>query len=110
MNIIAIDIGNTNIAIALFLDDELNSLQTVAGSSEDAPERISDILSEAWHNVPIIKGSKEAKRDGHIILCSVKDEWTRMVTDICLGTLAVKTKLIGTDIPLPIEMGVDKPF
>ena len=104
MNIIAIDIGNTNISIGLYVADSEKFIQTVEGS--DA-EKLKSVLVDAWEEVPYSEISTENKRDGVIVASSVKDEWTKVVADICKEELGEKIMVISKDIPLPIETGVD---
>ena len=109
MNIIAVDIGNTNIKIALFLDNIEDSIESVPGSSPSAKKKLEDILQHAWEKIPFAEAAKEKKRNGRIVVSSVKPDWTKLVADICKQMLDEKILLIGKDIPLPIEMGVDNP-
>ena len=104
MNVIAMDIGNTNITIGLFLNDREEFVKTIPGGAKG---KLTNILTAAWHKVPLVKGAKVKKADGVIIISSVKPAWTKLVRDICKEKLDEKIKLIGKDIPLPIEMGVD---
>jgi len=104
MNIIALDVGNTNITIGLFVDDEEKIIEKVSAS--DA-ERIAEVLVTSWERIPILKSSKEKKRDGIIVMSSVNSESTAIVEGICKNKLGEKVKLVGRDFPLPIEMGVD---
>ena len=45
MNIIAVDIGNTNVAVGLFLDGREESIQSLPGR---AKEDLRDCLVSAW--------------------------------------------------------------
>lgn len=104
MNIIAIDIGNTNITVALFLDSKEKFIKSVPG---DAAGKLKMLLTSAWGQIPFVKSAKVKKRDGVIVVSSVKDGWTKLVADICEKELDEKIKLIGTDVPLPIATAVD---
>lgn len=104
MNLIAIDIGNTNITVGLFLDDAEKSIETIDGHDS---ERVEAALVEAWEQIPFVKMAKVEKREGVIVVSSVNDMWTKMVSDMCKGVLDENIKLIGKDVPLPIEMGVE---
>ncbi len=106
MNLIAIDIGNTNIGIGLFLDGEEKSIESVSGSSE---EELKTTLQAAWEQIPVSKRSKEKKRDGVIAVSSVKPEWTALIRRLVKDTLGEKILLIGDNIPVPITMWVDEP-
>ncbi len=107
MNIVAIDIGNTNVTVGLFLADDEKSVESVAGGKT---EEVAAALVSAWEQIPFVKNATEPKREGVIVVSSVKGEWTKMVSGICADELDEKIKLIGKDIPLPIETGVDNPL
>ncbi len=104
MNIIAIDIGNTNITVGLFVDDSEKFIVDVHG--EDV-ERLADVLTEGWEQIPFVEGATVKLRDGTIVVSSVKPEWTQVVKDVCKDKLGEKIKIIGIDVPLPIETSVD---
>jgi len=106
MNIIAVDIGNTNIDIALFLDSKEQFIKSIPGSSRT---RLKSCLKSVWGKIPIAQSSKEKKRDGVIVLSSVKPNWTRLIQQIAKDELGEKVYLIGKDIPLPMVLSVDEP-
>jgi type III pantothenate kinase len=106
MNIIAIDIGNTNIAIGLFLDGKEQFIKSIPGNNR---AELTSCLESAWQKVPIAKSSKEKKRDGVIIVSSVKPAWTELITNIVSDSLDEKVHIIGQDIPLPMPLCVDEP-
>jgi len=106
MNIIAIDIGNTSIRIGLFLNDKKEFIQTVPGTAQD---ELKTVLNSAWEKIPKISLSKEGKRDGVLVVSSVKPEWTKQIARIVRHELDEDIKLVGRDIPLPISAFVDDP-
>jgi len=106
MNLIAIDIGNTNISIGLFLKGREQFTKTLPGR---AAKDLADLLKSAWQQIPAAQSSKEKKRDGVIVLCSVKPTWTEMVGKIAKNTLGEKIHIVGSDIPVPIELSLRKP-
>ena len=106
MNLIAIDIGNTNIRIGLFLDGEEKSVESVSGGS---PDELKSIIQASWEKIPIANRSKDKKRDGVIVVSSVKPQWTEAVRTIIEDFLKEKMMLIGDNIPLPMAMWVDDP-
>ena len=108
MNIVAIDIGNSNITVGLFLDDTEKSIETFAGADND---KLIEVLTRAWSLVPVAKMSTEKKRDGVIVVASVKKEWTKQLKKIAKDQLDEKIFEIGKgkDIPLPMTLAVDKP-
>jgi len=106
MNIIAVDIGNTNITVGLFLKGQEKHIKSTPGGSE---LKLTEFLKSAWHEIPVAKSSKEKKRDGVIVVSSVKPAWTKAVQQLVKKTLGEKVYIIGKDIPLPITLWVDEP-
>jgi len=105
MNIIAVDIGNTNIDVGFFLKDEEQFIKSVPGGVES---KLADLLNSTWQKIPVAKSSKEQKRDGVIVASSVRAAWTKQLRQIA-GNLGEKIYLIGENIPLPMDMWVDEP-
>lgn len=106
MNIIAIDIGNTNIDIGFFLEDKEEFIKSIPGRSQT---RLKDCLKSAWEKMPVVESSKEGKRDGVIVVSSVKPVWTELVRQIAEAELGEELHIIGQDIPLPMDLWVDEP-
>ncbi len=106
MNIIAVDIGNTNITIALYLKGEEKFIKSIPGQSR---AKLIALFKSAWQKIPVVRGSKEKKRDGVIIVSSVKAVWTKKIRQIAKETLGEKVYVIARDIPLPMALGVDEP-
>jgi type III pantothenate kinase len=105
MNIIAVDIGNSNVDVGLFLDGKEDFIQSFSDEAEDA---LRDCLVDAWRRIPVLESSKEDKRDGVIVVSSVKPASTEMVRQIAEECLGEKLGVIGEDIPLPITVWVDE--
>jgi len=106
MNIIAVDIGNTNIAIGLFLDGQEQFIKSISGKSR---AQLAKCLKSAWQRIPVLESSKEQKRDGVIVVSSVKLAWTKVIQQIAKDDLGEKVCIIGEDIPLPLPVWVDEP-
>ena len=106
MNLIAIDIGNTNIGVGLFLNDEEQFIKSVPG---DAKAELTELLKSTWEMIPVAKRSKEGKREGVIVISSVKPAWTQVVRDIAKQTLGENILLVGSEIPFPIELSIEHP-
>jgi type III pantothenate kinase len=106
MNLIAIDIGNTNISVGLFFEGEEKFVQTLAGQDV---EGLTDLFKSTWEMMPVAKRSKEGKRDGVIVVSSVNPAWTDVIRDIVKQTTGEKILLIGKDIPFPIELSINEP-
>jgi type III pantothenate kinase len=107
MNIIAVDIGNTNIDIGLFLDGEEQFIKSISGRSRS---ELAACLVSAWQKMPIVETSKEGKRDGVIVVSSVKQAWTKQIEQIAKDDLGERVYIIGKDIPLPMPLWVDQPL
>jgi type III pantothenate kinase len=107
MNLIAIDIGNTNIVVGLFLNGIEQSIKTAAGKDK---ELVTANLKQTWEQIPVSRSSKEKRRDGIIIASSVKPAWTEMVQEIAKETLGEKMLLIGKDVPFPMDLSVEKTY
>jgi len=106
MNIIAVDIGNTNINIGLFLDGKEQFIKAVPGKSRT---KLKTCLESAWEKIPVAKSSKEGRRDGVIVVSSVKSAWTELIQEIAKESLDERIYIIGKDIPLPMNLWVDEP-
>jgi type III pantothenate kinase len=106
MNIIAVDIGNTNITIGLYLKNEEQFIKSIPGRSR---KELTNCLKSVWQKVPIVKSSKEKKRNGIIVVSSVKPAWTKLIEQIVKDNLGEKIFIIGKDIPLPMTLWVDEP-
>jgi type III pantothenate kinase len=106
MNIIAIDIGNTNITIGFYLKDEEQFIKSIPGRSH---KELINCLKSAWQKIPVAKSSKEKKRNGVIVVSSVKPTWTKLIQQTVKNNLGEKVYIIGKDIPLPISLWVDEP-
>ncbi|MHC4618210.1 MAG: type III pantothenate kinase [Planctomycetota bacterium] len=106
MNIIAVDVGNTNIAVGLFLEGEEKFVKSVPGADS---EKLTRLLQTAWEQIPVLKSSKEKKRNGVVAVSSVKPAWTELVQRIVNEALGEKVLIIGEDIPLPMTLWVDAP-
>ena len=106
MNVIAIDIGNTNIDIGFFVQDEEKSVKSIPGRSR---KKLTDYLKSVWEEMPIVEGSTEGRRNGVIVVSSVKPVWTELIRQIAADELDEEIHVIGQDIPLPMTLCVDEP-
>jgi len=107
MNLIAIDIGNSNIRVGLFLKGEQKSVDSISGGDK---VKLTGALKSAWEQIPVSKSSKQGKRDGVIVASSVKPAWIDFVRKIAKAELGEKILVIGDNIPLPMAMFVDEPL
>ncbi|MEJ5260129.1 MAG: type III pantothenate kinase [Anaerohalosphaeraceae bacterium] len=109
MNLIAIDIGNSRVKVALYCDDEEKWLRSIPG--DPALEKtLRQTLREAWERIPFSKAAAEPIRDGVLVASSVKPVWTDLLEKLVREELNEKVLLVGRDIPLPIETSVDNPL
>ncbi|MGA2070745.1 MAG: type III pantothenate kinase [Sedimentisphaerales bacterium] len=106
MNLVAIDIGNTNISVGLFLKGEEQFVKSLPG---EATTELTELLKSTWEMIPVAKRSKEGKRDGVIVVSSVKPNWTDVVRKIARQTLDENILLVGSEIPFPIELSIEHP-
>jgi type III pantothenate kinase len=109
MNLIAIDIGNSKIKTAFYLDDEEKFLRTFA-EGETLEKDLAETLIEAWDRVPTVKDAQIPVKDSVIVASSVRPAWTEMLDRLVAETLGEKVLLIGREIPLPIETALDNPL
>ena len=79
MNILAIDIGNSNIGIGLYLSGEADTLESIPG---DNTEALRTLLIQLWEKIPVVALSKEGKRDGVIVVSSVRPAWTEQIKQL----------------------------
>lgn len=106
MNIIAIDIGNTNIHIGFYLEEVEKSITSISGRSR---AKLTEHLKSVWLEIPVVEGSTEEKRNGVIVVSSVKPAWTELIRQIAADELGEEIHVIGKDIPLPMTLWVDEP-
>ena len=107
MNLIAIDIGNTNIKVAFYLDDAEVFLKKADDSEGDIAGAVTEILTECWDRVPLVESAKEPVKDCVFAASSVRPDWTGMAQEIVKDEFGQKLLVVGVDIPLPIETSVD---
>lgn len=106
MNLIAVDIGNTNTTIALFLKGQEKFTNSIPGTKH---AELADCFKSTWSKIPIAKSSKEKKPDGVIVVSSASPKQTNFIRQLIDKTLGEKILLIGKNIPLPMDLSVDEP-
>jgi len=104
MNAITLDIGNTNIDIAFFLNDAEKFIKTAPVCDIDA---VLEILEQALRETPVVKSSKEGKKDIFLLGCSVNPDIAERIELLVEEEFGEKIKLVGRDIPVPIETSLD---
>jgi type III pantothenate kinase len=110
MNLIAIEIGNSNIKLAFYKNDEEVLLRSLNGLSQEFEADMAALLNECWDQVPLVKMAVEPVKECVLVASSVKPEWTELVSDIVKDELGQKLLVIGQDVPLPIDTSVDNPL
>jgi type III pantothenate kinase len=110
MNLIAIDIGNSNLKAVFFLNDKEQQLVGLSLNDEAFEEHLSRLLSDCWDQVPLVESAVEPTKDAAIVVSSVNPDATERVRRICQDVLGETIKVIGQEVPLPIETSVDSPF
>jgi type III pantothenate kinase len=106
MNVLALDIGNTNIGFGLFLNGQPDAMESHPGDND---AEIVDTLQTLWQKVPQVAMSKEGKRDAVIVACSVAPERAEHIKTLVRDTLCETIHFVGQDIPLPMHVWVDEP-
>jgi type III pantothenate kinase len=106
VNLIALDIGNTNIGIGFFLNDREELVRSVPNRDLAS---VAAVLKSSWAMLPVISSSGQNKRDGAIVASSVNPQVAEAVADIVRIELGEKMQLIGRDIPLSLNIDVDEP-
>ncbi len=106
MNIIAVDIGNSTISVALFSNSQEDKKATFDGFDES---KLKKYFKAIWQKLPVAKLSTEKKREGVIVVSSVKPQWTTKLKTLIKKNLDEKIMVIGEDVPLPISVWTDEP-
>ncbi|WP_161491615.1 type III pantothenate kinase [Sedimentisphaera salicampi] len=108
MNILAVDIGNSNIKFGLFIDAERQPSLSVSGGDSQA---VSDALRQCWDKLPVAKRSTEGRKEGVIVFSSVKPEWTESFRQLCREQIDEKPLEVGLgkDVDLPIKLNTEFP-
>lgn len=106
MNLIAIDIGNTNIKIGLFMGAELKEVEVIPA---DDSAKIIDTLKSFWNEIPIPQGSADPTTKAAVIASSVDSASTERIREIVMEELEQELLVIGKDIPFPIKLSVEEP-
>ena len=93
-------------AVGLFLDGTEEFIRSIPGEAE---AEVRTCLVDSWKKIPVLETSKEKKRNGVIVVSSVKPVWTDLVRRIADEDLRENIHVIGEDIPLPIKVWLDDP-
>lgn len=96
-SLLAIDIGNTRIGVAVWDDDGLRGARRVSTTDDSG---CATALKDAWGEL------RSAKRRA-VVLGSVVPAATRRVVDLVSSTLAVDVHIVREDVPLPLPLDIE---
>ena len=97
--LLAIDIGNTRIGMAVWDSDGIHDIQRVAA---DQPETWSTALKKTW----------TATRQGHkraVVIGSVAPDQTRLIIPLIEKICDEEPLRVRDDLPLPITLEIENP-
>ena len=99
---------NTNITLGLFLGGKEETIESIAGEEK---EKITETMKSFWERIPVSKTSKEKKRDGVIVVSSVKPVWEKVIKQIIEAPKVVeeKTKPLQSEVVENIEVKTEEP-
>ena len=100
MDLVAIDIGNTNISVGVFDEGELKKTEHLSGGQ---PERLPEIFREYR---TICGDQPHGARTVPFVVSSVNPAHLKLVEKALLDTFNQDIKLIGRDFPLDMKVGV----
>ncbi len=110
MNLLAIDIGNTVMKAAFYLNDKEQQLVSLPLNDAAFEARFARLLTECWDQAPLVESAAEPTKDAVIVVSSVNPDASDRVRALCQEVLGEPVKVIGQDVPLPIETSVERPF
>lgn len=99
LSIVAIDIGNTNVAMARWVDGEIEDVERVARSDQSGVKEALDRVREKCEN--------ELRQA--LVISSVVPETTAWLADYIEAELELRPFVIGDNTPLPVEVDVPDP-
>ena len=103
MDLIAVDIGNSNVALAVFVKDELKRTERIdVDKLENLTETIKS-LRQMCGPQPL------GARTVPVVVSSVNAETEKIVADAVLSALDQKILVIGRDIPLEMKHALENP-
>ena len=95
-SILACDVGNSRIALACVIDEEVSCVHRAQAPQLDS---LQDVLAEIWANCPEPRQLVAASvHPGHLA-----------ALESAAGELGAKLLLVGRDLPLPIETDLPEP-
>lgn len=96
-SVLAIDIGNTRIGLAVWDDDGLRGARRVSTTDESG---WADALRGAW-------GELRGAHRRAVVVSSVVPTATRRVADMVSATLEVDPHIVREDVPLPLPLEIE---
>ena len=97
--LLAVDVGNTRIGLAVWDDDGLHDAKRV---QSDEPGAWSDAIESAWAE------TRGAKRRA-IVIGSVNRKPARKFADMAQKICEIKPLSVDADVPLPMPLQIDNP-
>ena len=95
--LIAVDIGNTNITIGLYVGEALNTTWRISSTTPKTADECRMALQELFAH-----SAHDPKQCEGIVLCSVVPRLTQPVSQALQQVTGVTPKVVGSDLPVPI--------
>jgi type III pantothenate kinase len=103
MDLIAVDIGNSNVALAVFVKDELKRTERIDLDKLDS-------LTETIMALRQMCGPQQhGARTVPVVVSSVNAETEKIVADAVLSALDQNIQVIGRDVPLDMKHALENP-
>lgn len=103
MDLIAIDIGNSTVALAVFVKDELKRCERIDVDKLDTLAETTTSLRQLCG--PQTHGASTVP----VVVSSVDSQTEKVVADAVLSTLDQNILVIGRDVPLEIKHALENP-
>ena len=103
MDLIAVDIGNSNVALAVFVKDELKRTERIDVDKLDTLVETIKSLRQMCGPQPL------GARTVPVVVCSVNAETEKIVADAVLSALDQNILVIGRDVPLEMKHALENP-
>lgn len=99
LSIVVVDVGNTNVAIARWIETDVFDIERVSVGDRDAIIAALDT----------VRGKSENKQRQAIVIASVAPDITAWLCDHIENTLNLRPFVVGGNTPLPIEVSLPDP-
>jgi type III pantothenate kinase len=98
LSIVVVDIGNTNVAVAQWVNGNVKDVQRVPTSERTAVHALDEVRKRC-----------ENKKRQAIVIASVVPSETQWLATHVEDTLDLRPFVVGNDTPLPLEVDVREP-